>query len=285
MGLITESYGGLQEVHAWCPPDNSEILYKLNDLSVRPQVKVTDISGLHSLPEMEDNREDHIGRRGQTIYPSYERSRTIVYTAVVRARSVALLDAVRGALRRNFRVQRDREGTMRIGANWFYRARVAALEISDVQTTGPESVYPFQRDVTLTLIQSDPRVYWHLPQIFTGLDNEEVLEVNNIYGTTDSDPIITVENSGSVVTLENFDVPGATSGHARLRFNDLPDGTLTVDFLHRTAEVNGVDVTAKLASTTDWWDDGKVGIDVGNNSIKVTAEADSTWSLLYYIAH
>src|SRR3954447_16809605 len=73
--------------------------FVLNERTADTWVKLTKLTGFHSLPEADDNRGPRTGRRGEIIYPSQERGKTIVYEGEVRAKTLTGLRTKATAMR------------------------------------------------------------------------------------------------------------------------------------------------------------------------------------------
>jgi hypothetical protein len=122
---------GLQGVHTW----NSG--FALNNIvGGLPHVNLDSITGLFSLPELDDLRDPVIGANGEVIYPSYTRGKTVTYEGRLISADESIY-AYRWAMLAAFANQTD-EGTMRITPHptwgtggWYYKARVLTLEIDD----------------------------------------------------------------------------------------------------------------------------------------------------------
>lgn len=278
--LIADGPPGIDVPHIW----NSS--FTLNDLSVKPHVKIDKITGGYSFADLDDDRDANTGRRGETPRPAYARGVTKVYECTVRAKTLQsmrnLATQVRGAFR-----DRNNEGQMLLNGadvDWFFNARVLDFSMDDEQFTGWTFVYPFQRKFTLSLRLSDARTY-ALPQVDDHAaghaDGSAVVYTNE--GDTDTDPTFTVATAaGATVTLENLSM-ATSNGTARLRFTNLPAGTLTVNFKNRTATMqDGTDVMNKWdIAYSQWWDELIEGMHSGNNNLRVTGGA---WGVSYYHA-
>jgi hypothetical protein len=254
---ITDGILGLEARHNWV---YGTLTGTLNDLSTTPRSRLTSIRGLHSLPDADDNRAPYVGRPGEQIYPSHERGRTIVYEGVIEARSLSELRSAGRAQRKAFR-RRYSEGTMTATPHpaWgtvshWYAARVTDYQSDDEQSRSPHSAYPYSRDFTLTLRQSDPRYY------VTGLNSQSAANnvqvfCNNV-GDAPSDPVIEIQGPidyTDTITITRGDGIHLTFTHAIISTGDI----LVVDFKRRYVyePASDTDYTGGLViSSSNWWD-------------------------------
>jgi hypothetical protein len=261
---IESSYGGLETTHIWLPG-----LFTLNDLTLEPRVRLTRITGLHSLSEIDDARETGVGQAGERVIPVERRGRTIVYEGLIQSRTLFGLRALSRDMRGAFRGRSD-EGVMRIvgDPDWEFEARVMQLDMDDEQEHGPQHVRTWQRKFTIGLRLGDPRVYALDEVLSDGHAAGSTISVTND-GITDTDPIFEVTIAeGQSLILRNDDI----DGDPQLIFRDLPAGTLRVDFKTRRA-VNDDDgdvteVSGKLdTEDSTWWDEGTPGLLPGVNHV------------------
>jgi hypothetical protein len=278
---IADGPPGIEVPHVW------NTLFTLNDLSVKPHVKIDKITGGYSFADLDDDRDANTGRRGETPRPAYARGLTEVYECTLRAKTLQSMRNFGSQMRGAFR-DRNNEGQMLLNGvdlDWFFNARVMDLQWDDEQFTGWTAVYPFQRKLTLSLRLSDARKY-ALP-LFDDHAAGHASTTSAVYtneGDTDTDPIFTVvvAGAGTQVTLENLSM-ATSNGTARLRFNGVPAGTMTVNFKARTATMaDGTDVTNLMdIAYSQWWDELIEGMHSGNNNLKVTG---GTWGVSFYHA-
>lgn len=274
MTSIASGPPGLEVPHTWEGADGN---FSLNDLSsAAAQIKLTKITGLFSLPELQDQRGNRAGRRGEVVFPSFGRGKTVVYEGVVRSKSLDGMRVLAQQLRTAFHL-RNSEYLMTLEGSieWVYYARVLQLDMDEEQITGPDAVWRFQRPFTLGLRMSDPRIYVATPvdNSLAGWASASTHTVTNL-GGTDSDPIFRVTVPGGTPDIELRKVVDGGAGDRRLTFSDVPAGTMVVDFNMRTASVDGADITGKLdPSLSNWWNQGVVGLYVGDNDLKVTGGA------------
>lgn len=115
--------------------------FAMNDLEAGKAgmsfVDLDTISGLYSLPELDDLRDPRVGADGEILYPSFTRGKTITYEGRMITTSGENLTSYRWSMLQAFAEQSD-EGTMTISPHpswgsggWTFMARVLALEIDD----------------------------------------------------------------------------------------------------------------------------------------------------------
>lgn len=265
MGLA-EGYPGVEEVHTL----NG---LAINDLTVEPRIRLTRITGLHSLPDADDVRANRTARDGEIALPGGLRGKTIVYEGIVQARSLVGMRQKARALRAAARV-RSSEQRMWLGPDFFMDGRIIAFDADDEQTTGPTSVRPWQRPFTLSMRLSDPRVYFN-PGEAGGAAAGASTTLHNS-GDVPTDPVLTLSNVGPLVTVYNgtldkslrFAVPVANQG-----------GTMIVDFKQRSARIGAFDaMTGFDAGFSDWWDEYVPGLEPGDNNVGITgADMAASW--------
>lgn len=276
---IAHGHPGLEVPHIW----NGGLT--MNVRSARPWIKLNKITGGHSLSEIEDDRDNNTGRRGETPRPAYARGKTVVYEGVLLSKTLDAMRLTATQMRGAFR-DRNNEGTMLLNGelDWFFRGRVMSFDMDDEQFTGWGSIFPFQRAFTLALRMSDGRYYYTVPHddSAAGWASASVHLLTN-EGIADTDPIfkVAIPGADATVTLENLSMP-TSNGTARLRFTHLPAGLFTVDFNTRFADVGGVDVSGKWdVAYSQWWDEEIEGMHPGDNNLKVTGGA---WGVSFYHA-
>lgn len=289
------SVPGVEGRHAW----NSELT--LNDRAVWPRYKLKRITGLHSLPDAEDNREPATGRLGEVVRRALRRGKTLTYEGTVEGRTLAQLrqgeDALLGAF-----AELD-EGQMIVsphpaygGPSFFYRARALACDIPDEQQAPPKrSTLGFERPFALSLRLADPRFYetqqqgpiptgpivqgaglslpWILPVIIPGSAASGTVVVTNT-GTAPTDPIIDLYGP-----VTNPRVMNDTLGR-ELRFKGLTlaEGSfIRVDFKQRTIKLEGTsDFRSKFdRQLSTWWDEGVPGLRRGDNAVRYRGDSIS----------
>jgi hypothetical protein len=257
---------GLEVVHQWRG-------FNLNDNSVRPaRCRLKRITGMHSLGVSDDNREPNTGRPGETPLPSWLRSKDVVYEGAVESKTLDGLRVMQTAMRAAFR-DRNAEYSMALvgSVGWTFMARCVAFDSDDEQTTGGESVWPFQRAFSIGLRLSDPRYYVAGSHV-AGAASGATAVLHNA-GNAATDPLIACVQDGGTV-----DMWSATNGQ-HVRFEDLPAGTLSVNFASREAFVGGTEVSGKLkVSASGWWDELVEGLVPGDNTVGVDGgDWTATW--------
>lgn len=242
----------------------------MNALSARPsRVRLKQIKGLYSLPDSDNNREAHIGRRGEAVYPGARRGKTIVYVGELQSRTLEGLRILTEAFKKATCANRSDEMKVQIQdpeVPWFFNGRIIDLEIDEEQVNGPTFVWPWTRTFQLSLQQSDARVY---------VDNGGAAYAANVAGATAN-----ADNEGSTDTDPSFVVQclaatpcvlkNNTTGR-KLRVAGMPAGALVIDFLTREITQGGADASKYLdEGNTDWWDENVPGIIPGINAVQVT---------------
>jgi tail protein len=254
-----------------------------------PRAKIDAIRGWRSLPEVDDSSVNLNGRIGQLPFPVSPRGKTLTYEGRLQGRTPAELEALEMSLQYAFG-ERSAEGTMTLtpqsgvyggGEAWWYRARVAAFECDDAQDvdrTHPRGMW--QRPYTLTLHLFDPRFY-HGPHDSGNIATGQAYVAGNV-GTAPADPAFEIFN---VEEGETAEIRNQTTGKF-LQFQDLPAGTLWVDFRSRLAAMNSnQDAVRYLTPESNWWDEGTPGLIPGPNTVQVVnagvnwhvAWADASW--------
>jgi hypothetical protein len=253
-----------------------------------PRIEIDRITGLHSLPEADDNRENRYGQGGELVYRSLARGRTITYEGRILA---ADLYALR-ALTRNFRhaASSGRLGELAVvvrphaaigGVSHTYRARTLALEIDDEQLVGYEAMpTPYQRGFIFTLRQSDPRYYL----------------VGTVSGGGGSGAVVTLNNTGNAPAVPNFTINGPISNGTvdfnrlgntvprLLRYSGvtLANGQIAVlNFLERTfTRSDGESLEhLRVFDDSNWWDAGSAGLNAGVTQVSVSG--GNAWTVSF----
>jgi hypothetical protein len=258
----------------------------LNTQTGLPRVELDRITGLHSLPDADDNREATYAMTGERVFPSLNRGRTITYEGRILAADLHGLRAMAMQLRYAGTVGRLSETSVVVtphpsvgGVAHRYDARILALEIDDTQTRGYEAMpTPYQRDFVLTVRQSDPRYYLVGQDVTVSATAADVVAVTNP-GNFDALPVFTV--NGPIPTdlffqrEDNFveralvyeDVGLASGQQLRLNFNDR---TLT-----RVSD--GASYEHKRAfDLSNWWDTTAAGLNPGVTHISVVGGGNWT---------
>lgn len=149
---------GLQGIHLW------NNVFSLNNLEAAlPRVDLDKITGLFSLPEVEDRRDPKIGQNGEVLYPSYTRGKTITYEGRLIAADSSIY-AYRWSMLAAFTGFHSTEGQMKISPHatwgtgtWAFSARVLALDIDDEIITRSMGIIPtpYQLPFILSLRMKD----------------------------------------------------------------------------------------------------------------------------------
>ena len=281
---IADGPGGLECVHQVNGLD-------LGEQASFPRYKLDRITGLFSLPEADDDRRPRTAMIGEVTYPSYPRGKTIVYEGRVQSSDLQELREMSTALR-SACGERSLELPVYItpdaawGADhWGYYGRVMQLDMDEEQIVSPlDARGPYQRRFTLGLRMSDPRFYYKLAggaglQSIAGATTAQVATNS---GTAPSDPVFTIVVPGGTpdIVITNTDVP-TSNGSARLRFNDVPSGTLVVNFATRTVVSDGDDAFATFDTVyNQWWDELIPGLAPGANHLDVSG--DTNWSVAWW---
>lgn len=284
---------GLEGRHEW----NGAVV--LNDRSVWPRYKLNRITGLHSLGDPEDRRENAVGRVGELPRRSRRRGKTIVYEGQVQARSLADLRLASAELRAAFADQ-EAEYQMLVthapeysDASYFFWARALQCEIPDVQGSPFGASMGFERDFAIGVRVSDPRHYDAEGQDGTTLaisvGGGIVPPVTPPFTPalpTSSSGAGLVENTGTAPTDPTVDIYGPVSEPVLMNLTyslELAFTGLTllagefvrVDFRRRTVLLNGVsDYRGKVdLAASDWWAPGAPGLPPGGQTIALTSDA------------
>lgn len=266
---------GLTGLHRW----NNEV--SLNDLGSWPRVRLTSIPGLHTLPDLEDQRDTPAGRSGEIPRRAMDRGKQVVYSGVLEASSLGELEELRAQLLGLFMTRDSRMVITRTVGDpeenyaHFFDARVTACDIPE-EMPDPSALrretYGHERNFTLGLRLADPRFYRDpADSIDTGLITPEsgtplpwtlpvVLTPGGSNGAT-----MSVDYKGNAPTSRAvFDLwgpvtsPGLKSEtlNRQLVFNTvIPSGSfLRVDFYTRTLSWNGIEEVSFLnRDVSTWW--------------------------------
>lgn len=273
MTTIGSGPPGIEVQHLWTPSGvfgGTRPAVTMNDRAARPaRIKLTKITGSRSLAELEDAGTLNTGRRGGSALPSVSGMKTKVYEGEIQSKTLDGLRIASELMRAAFG-ERDHQGVMTLlGApQWEFNARTLGYDEDDEQTTGWETVFPFKRGFQLNLRMYDSRHYVVGDQSVGAADATSATATNA--GTAETDPVFTVAvNAGDLITLRSFTLDRTLS------FDNLPAGTLTVDFNDRSARIPGAlgrdDVSGYLDPyDCDWWHENVPGLIPGANSVRVT---------------
>lgn len=265
--------------------------FTFNNWAASSGARITQITGMKNLAEVDDQRSPAQGRRGEVLYPSYPRGKLVTIEGFCFGMSLPEMRLRENEFRNIFNERSD-EGRMVLGLpSWFdpevqftYTARVASFEMDDDSQPLTRVPSPFLLKFLLGLRMSDPRIYaWPTP-VTDGNGSGNICTPTN-QGRADTDPTFVVENvpADGTVTLENLSVP-TSNGHARLRFTHLPAGDLLVAFHDRIVTVDGEDARNHLDHVySQWWDELIPGVIPGMNTLKVTG--GSNYVVTFYHAY
>jgi hypothetical protein len=297
---ITAGVPGLEGEHTW---NGGIVLGREFGTPKLPRYKVTKWTGLHSLPESDDNRDKNTSRAGETIWPSFARGKTVIPTGVIQASDLEEMRVATAYMRGQF-ANRSDEGQMISeavahldGIPWSWNARVLALDIDDEVKRGPGAQpTPWEREFMLSLRMSDARFYdWS--DLGLATDSGPFLDygagggaavthlvVNE--GNADSDPVITGTcTAGGEVAMWNAAFNASDGNPPRLHFDNLEPGELEVNFRAKSATLTPIgddpeEVSQLLLADSSWWDELIPGLIPGNNLVAV--EGLDNWHVLHY---
>lgn len=308
--VIGDGVLGLEATHTWSPPQGI-ISGGIPDFTINDQaaynalatsgyaVALTNISGLHSLPELVDEREAALGRVGEVPYDAEDGGKTVVYTGRIYGATMQMLRRAGNDMRRTFQAKSREagavhrlayvgEGMMTVAPHAAYGSvdhvffgRCTGLELGDEQDMGPNAEpTPYSRTFSLTIRMADPRVYETTIQSSTGnLDGDSIFATN--LGSAPTEP--TFKLQGVFTTAPVVIARGTEYVLAFEGLNGIADG-LWVDFKSRRAWLNtaGTEMTPRLSvAQSNWWDPGVHGLDPGPNDIGVTGIGAGTWEIYW----
>lgn len=251
-----------------------------------PRMKVNDINGLFSLPDLSDQREVRRGAHGEIPLPAFRTGKTVTYEGPAPGWGIQAqyLNDLRTYERRLGEVLGD-TGEIRVdfqrysavGHAYFFKARVVSFDPDEKQTIPPTSMpSPWQRTVTLTLRLGDPFVYLNELSVYTspvasGAANPQ-WNVTNI-GTAPATPVFRL--TGPIqAAIATDDLTGR-----KLAFSSaiaLGAG-VQYDFDFKTRRVTQVSNGAIIGNAIDWaattWlDEGDV-LTPGTRSVTLSQAA------------
>lgn len=162
---------GIDGEHYWFPPGKSEAYVALNkkfdtDGTTRiwPWFKLTRLTGLYSLGEPQDVRDNRVGADGEIPRLGRRRGKTVVYEGIIKARSrqeflwgrYLLAGALEDMASEGIMIVTWHSQNVQFGEETprFFRARVLALEVVDEQVNRNHD-----RPFLLSLRMSDPHFY------------------------------------------------------------------------------------------------------------------------------
>lgn len=261
----------------------------LNTQSGLPRIEVDRITGLHALPDADDNREATYAWSGEQVYPSLNRGKTITYEGRILGADIYQLRALTHTLRHAAAAGRLYETSIIAsphaavgGSVYGYQARVLALEVDDAQTGGYEQIpTAYQRSFVLTVRQSDPRYYLQGADVTAGGASGAVVTVTNP-GTADALPVWIV--NGPIpddLVFERYDnfVP------RKLLYDSIALAAgqqLRLDFNTRTLKrvSDGASFEHhRVFDDSDWWDATAAGLNPGITQIRCAG--GGTWSCTF----
>jgi len=277
---------GLEGIH------NLNGLLDINVQTGWPRIELDRITGLHSLPEVDDNREPAYARSGERTYLGFIRGKTIVYEGRVLARDLwtlrSLSHELRQACNRVGGSARTTEGFVvvrphpTIGGNSHrYDGRFLSFEMDDEQTVGNDAMpTAYQRGFVLTIRQSDPRYY------IVGAD----VSAGGAAGAS-----VAVDNVGNASALPAFVVDGPIPGdllferldnvaHRKLLYLDIglaAGQQLRLDFMDRSLRRVSDDESFEHHREFDesnWWDPGSAPLNQGVSHVSVSGGGNWTIS-------
>jgi hypothetical protein len=279
---IADGPPGVEAAHTW----NETLILNTDRSAGFPRFKVDRITGWGSLPEADDFREPRTARVGEFALPGNERGRTLVYEGRVQGGELGtpgelvLMRRSIASLRAAFR-QRSSEQVMVVtphpvfgGPQWFFAARVLSLEVDDEQTRGPNA-RPWQREFTLSLRQSDPRVYV-VGAVERALADGGVL--TNL-GGMDTNPtfVLTVPVQGDASITH-------VGLGASIVLRDAAPGDYVVDFAARSVTKGGQDFSGLIdAVASTWWHPNIPALTPGDNAIAQDNVSD--WHATFHHAY
>lgn len=291
--------GGILEVEARHQWNGGVVLGDQEENN--PRVRIFTIGGLQSLPDLEDNREPLIGRRGEIPRRSVRRGKTLTYDGVVRSPTLHQLRSTVSQLSAAF-YDTD-EGVMLVtpnpayafGFSRFYRARAISFDPGDVDAANERVRFRYEQPFTLGLRMSDPRFYDPQDVIATTTELVEAEGLAPPFTPPFTIPAggslgsVLVNNEGNAPTDPTIDIFGPISNPVLtnsttglvLGFTGLTiaeDSFVRVNFRTRTILSEGLtDARSRIDWTqSSWWDGDADGLPPGESQITLrgTAIAD-----------
>jgi len=164
-------FPGIDGEHRWYPPGSGDVAVILNQkfdtdgtTRIWPWFKVTRVTGLWSLGDPQDVRDNRVGADGEIPRLSRRRGKTVVYEGVIKARSRLELIECRDELAAAFEDMTG-EGTM-VGS-WhgenedlggedarYFRGRALTCDVVDEQTSQKH-----ERPFVVSIRLSDPNFF------------------------------------------------------------------------------------------------------------------------------
>lgn len=270
---IQSGVPGLEVPHRIVGPYSS---FQMNVRSARPsRVRLTGLKGWHSLAEADDNREARVGRRGENIYPSAARGKTVVYEGELQSKTLEGLRTLEALFDKACATDRSSELQVKIEdpeVPWMFHARVIDKEIDDKQEKGLNTVWPWTRTFQLSLRLGDGRFYVdNGGAAYSANASGAVVHVKH-EGSSTTEPHFVMNVTGGTVTFGNGSIftPGDPEGltFAQLHFTGMPAGFLVVDFATREITLGGADASKYLnIPLSNWWDEDQWGLVPGDNEL------------------
>lgn len=282
LGTDAISVPGLEHKHSW----NGGQLVLGDNQGALPRFKVTNIKGIHALPDVVTGSSPKIVGGGEYARPGRILGRTVVYSGVLQARTLGELryqaGLFRGAALPDLTMTEKVMQMVPVAAGlatWRYTARCVQAEMDDEQELGLGAMpTPYQRTFVIAFRLHNPRLLLEPALVVTsaagtGANNPSAVAANP--GTADAIPVIRV--TGPVVN-PIVSIPGGS----QIRIN----GTLTagqwidIDFAAKTIlRDNGADWgNLRDVALSTWWDTGRAGIPGGapgptNTTVTLTTAA------------
>ena len=266
--------------------------FDMNLQGVYPRVKIDRITGLHSLPDADDFRENNYGRAGEIEYQSLYRGRTVVYEGRCQAMDLLGLRWITRTFREAGSFGHLHHGNITVyppaaigGVVFEYEPRILSLEIDDEWTRSLHAVpSPYQREFILTVRSGDPRYF--------------VVGQDVIYGPAADGAWVAVNNPGNAVANPVFLINGPTAGTLTIeravgnflarkmvyRDMDLGSGDQAIlnfkDRTFRLASDNSDLDYLRVFDDSNWWNPGAAGLNIGVSQVRVSG-GSGTWQISF----
>lgn len=250
----------------------------LNDLAAYPRFELDRISGLHSLPEAEDQRYSPVGVPGEIPLPSQVRGKTLTYEGRIVAHNAQEMRQ-QAAFLRNMAAERSVEVRIDITPHpaygdiqWWFGARTTAYDSDEEIKETSLSAYPspHQRDFTWSVRMSDARFYVIGHDVVVNGASGDVRSINP--GTlSPTEPVFVINGpTGTDLVFERYDNFDAR----KLLFKNVglaAGQQLRLDFRARTLTrvSDGVDFLPTMNLTeSNWWDEDTFGLYPGPTQVR-----------------
>jgi hypothetical protein len=276
-----------------------EGIHRINnriDINVQsgwPRIELDRITGLHGLPDVDDNREPSYGRSGERTYLGFVRGKTIVYEGRVLGRDLYQLREHTHELRQAINAvgasARSKEGEIVVrphpaigGLSHRYEARFLAFDCDDEQNIGVDAMpTAYQRSFVLTVRQSDPRYYVVGADVTVSGAEGEIKTVDNI-GNASALPVFTISGPFPLGELEVARLNNVAE--RRLVYDGItgvPAGdALRLDFRDRSLRRVSDDASYehhRIFNDSNWWDPGAAPLNQGESDVVVLG--GSGWTI------